>query len=258
MFSDIRSGIASYRKAWNIIGELRLWDKLMIPGGISLLIFALFGYAGYMVAGPFGNWLAEVYPWDWGETGVMWFGRILSGLAIFSVSLILYKNIVLVVLSPILSALSERVEAEVLGVQRPYRGLDLRLAARAIARGLYVSLGMIIRELWYTFWLLLLGLIPVVGIAAAVTLFLVQAYYAGFGNMDFTLERYFGAAESRRFVKQNRSVAIVNGGIFLLLLAVPVVGIFIAPSLATIAATLETVKRVSVPQKSLYKGNEFV
>lgn len=258
MFRDFRDGIASYLRAWSVVSDLGLWNKLMVPGGISLLLFGLLGYMAYHLAGPLGVWLANFWPFGWGESYVDWVAAFVGGAAVFFVGLTLYKNIVLVILSPFLSAISERVEAQALGVTRPYSGLQAASAWRAVSRGILMSISLITRELWYTFWLLLLSLIPVIGLAAAAALFLVQAYFAGFGNMDFTLERYYGTADSRDFVKRHSALAIGNGSAFLLLLMVPVVGIFLAPTLATVAATLETVKRISDKPKEVHQGNQFV
>jgi CysZ protein len=70
----------------------------------------------------------------------------------------------------------------------------------------------------------------------------VQSYYAGFGNMDYTLERHFKYSESIDFVKQNKGVAIGNGIVFMLFLLIPVVGIILVLPLSVTAATTETVK----------------
>jgi CysZ protein len=67
-----------------------------------------------------------------------------------------------------------------------------------------------------------------------VFIFVTQAYYAGFGNLDFTLERHFRVRESVRFVRRNRGLAIGNGTVYLLLL-LSVVGFLVALPLATVA-----------------------
>ena len=73
-------------------------------------------------------------------------------------------------------------------------------------------------------------------------IFLVQSYYAGFGNMDFFMERHLNNRDSRRFVSNNKGVAVANGAVFLLLILVPFVGVFVAPTFATIAATLSGIE----------------
>lgn len=61
--------------------------------------------------------------------------------------------------------------------------------------------------------------------------------------MDFTLERHFGVKDSILFVRQNRGLAAGNGTVTMLLMMTVVGFIFILP-LGTVAATIETVKRV--------------
>ena len=90
---------------------------------------------------------------------------------------------------------------------------------------------------------LLLGLIPLVGFLSPVFLFTTQAFYAGFGNLDYTLERHFSVVESSRFVRKYRFLAIGNGAVFMLLLMTGI-GFLIAPPLATVAATFESVERL--------------
>jgi CysZ protein len=62
--------------------------------------------------------------------------------------------------------------------------------------------------------------------------------------MDFTLERHFDIKGSVRFVKDFKGLAIGNGIPFILMLMIPVAGVFFAPSLVTVAATIEIVERL--------------
>ena len=90
----------------------------------------------------------------------------------------------------------------------------------------------------------MLGLIPAIGIFSTVLLFLMQAYFAGFGNMDYTLERHFNYKDSVKFVRKNRGMATGNGIVFMLFLFIPVVGAILVLPFSVTAATIETIKKI--------------
>ncbi len=97
-------------------------------------------------------------------------------------------------------------------------------------------------ELFFTIPILLVRFIPVIGIISTVFLFLVQSYYAGFGNMDYTLERHFKYGESLKFVRNHSGIAMGNGIVFMAMLFIPLVGIILVLPLSVTASTTETVK----------------
>lgn len=244
MFKDFFAGIQSYGKAFRTISEMRLWGYLLAPGLISILLAGAIGAIAWGLAGSFGAWLIAWYPFEWGAAFLNniagWLGGILIGLTGF----ILYKHIVMVIVSPFMSPLSQKVEERLNGQSTPYSGFKMGKALKDLSRGLYIALRNVFRELFYVALLFVLGFIPVVGMISAVLIFLVQAYYAGAGNLDYLLERHYSVKGSVKFVKNNRWLAIGNGTVFMLLLMTGI-GFLIAPPLATIAATLEGTKRLS-------------
>jgi CysZ protein len=108
------------------------------------------------------------------------------------------------------------------------------------------------RELALTLLLLLLGLIPVFGPFSPILIFLVQSYYAGYGNMDYTMERHFRIRETVHFVRKHRGLALGNGIVFMGLLLTGL-GFLIALPLGAVAATEETLKAISKPSSRLSK-----
>ncbi len=254
MISDFIKGASSYFKAFSIISEMRLWKYLLVPGLLSLFLGGSMAAAAWGLSDNLGLWLQSWYPWEIGA-GVIasvagWIG--LALMVIFG--LVIYKHIILVVVSPFMSPLSQKVEERLTGISTPNKGFQTGKAIKDILRGLRVALRNITRELFFVSILFIVGLIPVFGWISSILIFLVQAYYAGFGNIDYTLERHYSVKGSTRFVKDNRWLAIGNGTVFLLILMTGI-GFLFAPPLATVAATLEATKRLeNVPSNSSFKG----
>jgi CysZ protein len=165
-----------------------------------------------------------------------------GGLLVFLLGMIIFKQLVMVVSAPIMSILSEKVENQLVGKDSGVR-ISLKQIISDIVRGLKIALRNIFREIGATLLLLLFGLIPVFTPFSTILIFVLQAYYAGFGNLDFMLERHYRFRDSVKFVQNNRLLAIGNGAVFMLMLYT-FVGFLFALPLGTVAATIAATDRI--------------
>lgn len=239
MLSDFMDGLVSYIQAWRLITKLKLWSFLIIPGIISLVLgLSIFGIA-YSFSDELAAYLNSFWPTKVGFKVVSTATSILSKLFSGLVGFVGFKNVILIVNSPFMSHLSEKIEEQLSGRKAP--GFDLSRFVRDLKRAVRVTIRSFTREMWYSFLALVLG--KIIGLAI-VTVFIVQAYYAGAGNLDFILERHLSMEESNQFVKQHKGLAIGNGMVYIALLLIPGIGLIFAPSLSAIAATVESLERV--------------
>ncbi|MBX2926323.1 MAG: EI24 domain-containing protein [Saprospiraceae bacterium] len=244
---DFFAGISSYGDALKLINRLGLWGYLLAPGLISILIGIVIVGASWGLSDDLGNAIISLLSFLEGKKWAESAARIFSALLIFSFGLILFKQLVLALASPIMSPLSEKIERHLAGDDYHEVRFSIPQILQDMLRGLTIALRNIIRELFFTLLLLILGFIPVIGLATPVLIFLVQAFYVGFGNIDYTLERHFSVRDSVRFARSNRWLAIGNGTVFLLLLFTGIGFLFALP-LSTVAATVETTRRLR-PQR---------
>ncbi len=239
MFSETYLAIRTYAHAWRLSHELRLWKYYLIPAFISLLIGGGIVWSAWSAAGTIASWLIAHYPWAWGAALVAKMAAIFSGLLIAAIGLILYKNLVMLLAGPFMSPLSEKVEKHLTG-QKVSAPWNITRLIHDFIRGLRIAIRNIIRELLLTLLLLLIGLIPALSPFTSIGIFLVQSYFAGFGNMDYTLERHFDYRGSIAFVRNHKGLALGNGIVFMLLLLTGI-GFLIAPPWATVASTINTI-----------------
>ena len=109
-----------------------------------------------------------------------------------------------------------------------------------LGRSILFGLRNFVKEFGITLIILILSLIPFLGFIAAPIIFLVQAMYVGFSNLDFTLNRYFSINGSVDFIRKNLGFSLGNGVAFMLIIMIPV-------TLGAAAATLKAVPRIYRP-----------
>ena len=168
-----------------------------------------------------------------------WLGYLLVAfLALFT-----FRYILMIFLAPVLSPLSLRVEKHLSGDFQSSPWSPVQFLSE-IRRSLRINVRNIFREIMFTVLLIILHWIPVIGWFAGIAILMVQSYYSGFGNMDFTLERHLDYRSTIQFVRNNRGLAIGNGAVFILMLMVPIVGLLMAPPLSVVAATISAHRKL--------------
>ena len=250
MFKNIFIGLKAYAGAFELISKLKLWKYFVIPILISVVTAVFIGLYAYGFSDNIGQFISKIWVWEWGKEPFTTISEIFGGIIIIVLGLVLYKHIIMALSAPFMSPVSEKIEAHLLGENskliHQHRNTSFQ---EQLWRGIKINLRNLFMELWLTVIILIISLIPVIGWFTSLILFFIQAYYAGFGNMDYTLERHFKYKESLTFVRKNRGIAIGNGIVFMLFLLIPVVGVILVLPLSVTAASTETVKLLNAQNR---------
>jgi CysZ protein len=238
-------GIKAYFNALGIISRLRLWKYFAIPMLMSVLLAIVIGSLAYGFSDNIGGVIASIWPWESGKVVFSNVSTFLGGLIVIALGALVFKHLILALSAPFMGPISQKIETYLTGNERPARPAS---SLELLVRGFRISLRNLTRELLLTIPILLLVFIPVIGVSSALLLFLMQAYYAGFGNIDYTLERHFNFKDSVQFVRKNRGLALGNGIVFMAFLLIPIIGIMLVLPLSVTAATVETVKKLHQDQ----------
>ena len=214
----------------------------MVPMAISFLFAVAIGFAAYGLSDNLAAPLSSLWIWESGREAFIAFAEVLSAIIIVILGLLVYKHFVMALSAPFMSPVSEKIEKHLYSeLHGDITHRDTTNASQ-LYRGVRINVRNLFFELLLTIPLLLLSLIPVVGILFWIIGFLVQSYYAGFGNMDYTLERHFKYRQSVDFVKSNRGYAIGNGIVFNAMLLIPVIGIILVLPVSVTAASKTTLE----------------
>lgn len=237
----------AYSGTLNLISKLKLWKYFFIPIAISIITATLIFVAAYGFSDNIGRFIAQIWIWDWGKETFTSISTFIGAIVVLALGIIVYKHIILALSAPFMSPVSEKIEAHLTGVPRILA--NKTSFQEQLWRGIRINMRNLVKELLVSIPILLLKFIPVVNIFSFALLFLVQAYYAGFGNMDYTLERHFKYRDSVRFVGRYRGIAIGNGIIFILFTLIPILGWVLVLPFSVTAATTSTVKLLQTEQK---------
>jgi CysZ protein len=164
---------------------------------------------------------------------------------LFYTSLKISKYVILILMSPIMSLLSERTNDILEGRNNPF---SLHQFIRDVFRGSVLALRNMFLEL-IIIWiigisaLLITAIIPPLGFIISplipVISFFVGAYFFGFSTMDYTNERHrVSIRESIRNIRQQKGIALANGSIFALFFRIPIIGATVTTITCTVAACL--------------------
>ena len=173
------------------------------------------------------------------------------------------KYVVLILMSPVMALISEKTEEVLTGNKYPFQwgqfAKDVWRGVRIATRNFFIEtlilVGLsVINVIAYFF----LG--PFATIVSMITMvvgLLISSYFWGFSTMDYTNERRrMKMHESVSFIRANKGIAVGNGLIFALFLAIPILGAYLGPVFAivmcTTGATLAIHKRVDLNQKEYY------
>ncbi|MCZ4317824.1 EI24 domain-containing protein [Aequorivita viscosa] len=239
MIKNILKGIKAYTGTFNLINKLGLWKYFGVPMAISFFTAVLIGFSAWGLSDNLGAFISKIWFWEWGAETFRTISEFIGALIITAFGLIIYRHVVMALSAPFMSPVSEKIEKHLFGTNHSHRNTSI---AAQLWRGVRINVRNLVMELLLTIPIILIGFIPVIGIISSVLLFLVQSYYAGFGNMDYTLERHYKYSESIQFVRANRGLAIGNGIVFMLMLLIPVVGIILVLPLSVTAASTETLR----------------
>ncbi len=245
MIKPFMHGLRAYKHAHHLVWKEGMWKHLIIPGLLSMLYFPL------VIGGLFGGtffgvqelsahisekWLPnEVASWAaWGLSAIV-------GLLAIYLAFLLYRSVVMIIYAPFIGLISETAEAKFHGTRGPAFSVGGLLYD--IYRGTMVSVLTLAVSLLLTIFCWLLWLLPVVGtVIYFIGMFITQAYFAGAGFMDPVLERRrIGIRSSLAHSYRHKWHAMGNGTGFMLMMLVPVIGWFLAPSYGIIAAAISGV-----------------
>ena len=241
MTQGITKGIQAYFGAFQLISKLKLWKYFAIPMLVSLGLAILIFVTSYGLSDNLGAYFNSIWPFEFGKEFFSSVSDIMAGTILITLGFLTFKYLVLAVSAPFMGPISKKIEDALTdGTMTSTESSWWKL----LMRGTRISLRNIIREFILTIPILMLGAIPIIGLLSPILLFLMQSYFAGFGNMDYTLERHFNYKESIRFVKRNRGLATGNGIIFMLFLLIPFVGVILVLPLSVTAATEITIRRI--------------
>lgn len=253
---DLGHGINGFFSAFGFVLRHGLWWMFLAP--IVLWVLLAYGMvhgleavtdavgawaAGYLEIpfdGSDASWWADAKAWLNGarEAIVRWTLRLAIGYLLFVAN----KYIVLVLLSPLLAYASEVAEEKLTGRSFPFSFAQLMKDA---LRGALIAMrnGLIEISITVAVWIATL-FVPIAAPVTVVFLFLVSAYFYGFSMFDYVYERRrMRIGETTRAVNRQMGAVMANGMCFSLLMKIPLVGLMLAPVMASVGASLTVLRR---------------
>ncbi|MEI8137306.1 MAG: EI24 domain-containing protein [Bacteroidota bacterium] len=255
-FSDFFKAIGNCFKAFSVLFEKGLWPYMFVFLFVWVLLWILSIYGLFMLADDFaeklssyinfnsipetGHWLSFARPYLLG-TFTFLINLIFKFLFWF-VSSTFLKYVLLMILSPVFSLLSEIADEKLTGNKYPFKFVQL---LKDIVRGISINIRNMLLEYFFIFLCFIISIAfpPLIFVTTPFLLFL-GWYYVGFSLLDYTCERHkYKVSQSIQFIKNNRGRACGIGFVYSFFLALPflpgsIIGIMFGPSIGVLGSTI--------------------
>jgi CysZ protein len=242
MMNQFTTGIWHSVKALSFMFSRGLWHYYLYPILVSILFYALL--IGLMIQYAYSTvklLLSPYIPEKMPEINGFWdFLNIIGNISVYGAAAVLIslltlflasrfsKYIVLMILAPVFSVLSEKIDSKISGQVYQFEWIQL---IKDMLRGIAIALRNLFIELVWTA-IITVATIFSGGIAliASPLLFVISAYFYGFSMIDYTCERRkLSIQEGVQFVRKYKWFALGNGIVYLITDMVPGIGSVLAP-----------------------------
>lgn len=168
---------------------------------------------------------------------------------VFLILLRIYKTILFILISPLLAYTAEKTEAN---ISEQSFTFSFSIFIKNIFRGIYISLRNMLLQFFMLFMILIFSLLPFVGLLTPWLATFINAYYVGFGLIDYRNELYgYNYTMSKNFISENKYFSAILGLIFNFLFWVPIFGTWVLPIWAVIAATIGSKEIIKQQKKQM-------
>ena len=186
--------LSSYAQALKMTFTTKIGWFLLVPLILNILLFSVGIYLYSSFTGNLSDLIIGKIGLDNAESGIMGVvNKIVSGfLWVFFQTVFLFVflffggYIVLIIMSPVLSYVSEMTESRLNGKDYPFK---LKQFLKDVARGIKLALRNMLVEFIWVIIVFIASFIPLVGWLGSIFLFIVSSYFYGFSFIDYYLER---------------------------------------------------------------------
>ncbi len=241
---DIKLGMITYVDAVKFIIDHRLWLYFAFPLVLSGLIL----WGGYVLDFNLRNYQIKEASTLRGFIGEIFVMTLMA--TVVQMAFKLRKYLVFIVLSPLLTQLSQRTEELLTGNTYPF---SFKQTLRDIRRAIRIVIGNFFWEyLILLCWYVLTLLMPFLYKFTPLFSFLLGGYFYGFSMIDYVCERHrLSIEESVGFARKHAGFAIANGLIFSAFFILPYdIGVLFGPVLGVVAACIGMHKLVDLNQSA--------
>ncbi|MFQ3580265.1 MAG: EI24 domain-containing protein [Bacteroidales bacterium] len=262
--SQIEIGLRCYAQAFRLLFTSKLFIFLLSPIFIAIVLFTVGFYFSSYFTGIIYSQINDYFQnidvpsYISSILNVVLHGIVFILIRLFFFLIFVYFGsfVILMVLSPVFSILSEKVEEMVLNTFYPF---DILKLLKDIGRSLIlVTRNFIYQLLWFIIiWLitLFLSFIPLINIIAGfmgqIILFLIVSYFYGFSFMDYSNERRgISIQQSVKIMRSYRWLVITIGAVFCICLYIPYIGTFLASFMAIVSVVAATLGYIEIHKKT--------